>query len=81
MPIFTFIVCLFLQAGNLVRVPFEVTKQRMQANRQLKPIAVVKHALQSEVSPTLGACMQLYHNGIMILHSKLLQLQGVQQMW
>lgn len=47
--------CMFVQAANLVRVLFEVTKQRMQANTRLKPIAVVKSALQSEVSPTLGA--------------------------
>ena len=48
---------MFLQAANLVRVPFEITKQRMQANSQLRPIAVVKNAVQSEVSYGVGAAM------------------------
>ena len=47
----------FLQAANLVRVPFEVTKQRMQANAQLRPLTVVKNALRSEVSYAEGAVM------------------------
>ena len=32
-----------------MRVPFEVVKQRSQANRSLKPAMIVRHALSTEV--------------------------------
>ena len=38
------------QVSNMVRVPFEVTKQRCQANRHVKPSEVIRQTLQSEVS-------------------------------
>ena len=34
----------------MVRVPFEVTKQRCQANRNMKPLQVIRQTLHSEVS-------------------------------
>ena len=42
-------ISLSLQVSNVVRVPFEVVKQRAQANKNLKPSQILKAALQSEV--------------------------------
>ena len=42
-----FFVC--LQTSCIVRVPFEIIKQRAQANRELKPFQILRHTLQTEV--------------------------------
>ncbi len=39
-----------LQTSCIVRVPFEVIKQRAQANRHLRPMQILRHTLQTEVN-------------------------------
>ena len=37
------------QTSNIVRVPFEVTKQRAQANRNSRPLHIARHTWRNEV--------------------------------
>lgn len=39
----------YIQSSSLVRVPFEVTKQRAQANRSLSPLQIVQTTWKTEV--------------------------------